>query len=309
MISSGDELILRAGDAQLGIVPSLGSALSHWRLGALDILRPGSRANRDPLRLASFVLAPFSNVIDGGGMHFRGEFFPAVPNHPAEPLPIHGDAWLASWHVDRVSDVCAETHHLHDGKQGFPFAYLVRQQIELDETMLRISLALHNADTRPMPAGLGIHPYFRRHGGTRLQAPHRGRWTRSGVTADKRFLLAGELPDETIDDCFAGWCGFAQLTWPNGARPNEAVQITIQSSAIATAVVVFSPLGADFVCVEPVSNVSDGFNAYARGTPDTGVCVLEPGTSIELTTSIRVDARYREAHGRGPCANTGFSDK
>jgi aldose 1-epimerase len=285
MVESGDELVLRVGAAQLGIVPSLGSAVDHWRLGALDILRPGRARSRDPLHLACFAMAPFSNVIDSGGLRFRGEFFPLVPNHPAEPLPIHGDAWLASWYVDHVSEVCAETHYAHEGKQGFPFAYLVRQQIQLDKAALHIRLVLRNMDTRPMPAGLGLHPYFCKNHGTRLQAQHRGRWTDSGIAADKRFLLPDELPEAGIDDCFAGWTGFAQLVGLNGG-----VQIAIQSSEVATALVVYSPAGSDFVCVEPVSNVNDGINAFARGIPDTGVRVLEPGMSMELTTLIRVEA-------------------
>ncbi len=284
MVESEDELILRVGTAQLGIVPSLGSAVDHWRLGALDILRPGRTGSRDPLHLACFAMAPFSNVVDSGGARFRGDFFALAPNHPAEPLPIHGDAWLASWYVDHVSDVCAETHYAHDGKHGFPFAYLVRQQIQLDRALLRIRLVLRNTDTRPMPAGLGLHPYFRKDIGTRLQAQHHGRWTGRGVTADERFLLPGELPEAGIDDCFVGWTGLALLTGLTGG-----VQITIQSSEVARALVVYSPARSDFVCVEPVSNVNDGINAFARGVPDTGVRVLEPGMSMELATLIRVE--------------------
>ncbi|MGA7823668.1 MAG: aldose 1-epimerase [Steroidobacteraceae bacterium] len=284
MIETGGELVLRVGAAQLGIVPSLGSALNYWRLGALDILRPGSARSRDPAHSGCFALAPFSNVIESGGLHFRGDFFPLAPNHPAEPLPIHGDAWLASWYVDQVSDARAETRYAHDGKQGFPFAYFVRQQIELGRATLRIRLVLRNADTRPMPAGLGLHPYFRKLSGTRLQAQHRGRWTGSGATPDKRFLVPGELPEAGIDECFADWKGFAELTGLAGDA-----RITIQSSPAATALVVYSPARSDFVCVEPVSNVNDGINAFARGVSDTGVRVLEPGMSMELTTLFRIE--------------------
>ena len=198
----------------------------------------------------------------------------------------HHGRWI------NVSDRCAETHYAHDGRQGFPFAYLVRQQIRLDKTMLRISLVLRNTDHRPMPAGLGIHPYFCKSAGTRLQATHRGRWTGNDVAADERFLLPGELPEAGIDDCFVGWTGFAYLT-----ELNEGMQISIQSSEVARALVVYSPARSDFVCVEPVSNVNDGINAFARGVPDTGVRVLEPGMSMELTTMIQVERPMRGSQG------------
>ncbi len=141
-----------------------------------------------------------------------------------------------------------------------------------------------------MPAGLGIHPYFFKSTGTRLRAIHRGRWTGNDVAADERFLLPGDLPEAGIDDCFVGWTGFAYLT-----ELNEGMQISIQSSEVARALVVYSPAQSDFVCVEPVSNVNDGINAFARGVPDTGVRVLEPGMSMELTTMIQVEANERLA--------------
>jgi aldose 1-epimerase len=195
--------------------------------------------------------------------------------------------------VDHVSEGCAETHYAHDGKQGFPFAYLVRQQIQLDKTMLRISLGLHNTGNRSMPAGLGIHPYFCKGADTRLQATHRGRWTGSEVAADERFMLPAEVPEAGIDDCFIGWTGIAYLT-----GLNAGTQITIHSSEVATVLVVYSPAGSDFVCVEPASNVNDGINAFARDVPDTGVRVLEPGMSMELTTVIRVESPGRGSRGQ-----------
>ena len=106
----------------------------------------------------------------------------------------------------------------------------------------------------------------------------------SAVVADLRFLSEEELPEETIDDCFVGWTQFAHLRWPQAG-----VQLWIQSSASASALVVFSPANADFVCVEPVSHVNDGINAHASGIGGTGVQMLEPKGSLELETTIRVD--------------------
>ena len=94
--------------------------------------------------------------------------FGSPPIIQSEPLPIHGDAWLGTWKVDRISNQSIESHYAHDGRTGYPFSYRVCQKIELTDSELTISLKLFNTDLRPMPAGLGIHPYFRRPAGTRL---------------------------------------------------------------------------------------------------------------------------------------------
>ncbi len=288
-MSSGEEdkrelLLLRSGNAEVGVAPMHGCALTHWKVQGLHLLRPCRTNGSDPLESACFIMAPFSNVIEGCQFKYGERFFWLAPNHPSERLPIHGDAWLGRWTVDRILHKSLESHYAHDSRKGYPFSYRVRQTIELADGELKISLKLFNTDLRPMPAGLGIHPYFRRPAGTLLCMLHSGRWTGSAVVADRRFLSEEELPKETIDDCFVGWTQFAVLRWPQAG-----VQLSIQSSASASALVVFSPANADFVCVEPVSHVNDGINAHARGIGGTGVQMLEPEGSLELKTMIRVD--------------------
>ncbi len=286
MMSQGkrEPVLLRSGRAEVGVVPLHGCALTHWRLGSLDLLRPCRTDGSDPLKSACFVMAPFSNVIENGELKYGEKTFWLTPNHPAEPLPIHGDAWLGTWNVDRISNQFIESHYAHDGRTGYPFSYRVCQKIELTNSELTISLKLFNTDVRQMPAGLGVHPYFRRPAGTRLSMLHSGRWTGSSVVADQRFLSAEELPKEAIDDCFVGWTHFAHLHWPRAQ-----VQLSIRASPAAAALIVFSPADSDFVCIEPVSNVNDGINAHARGIQGTGVEMLEPGGCLALETTIRVD--------------------
>ena len=49
---------------------------------------------------------------------------------------------------------------------------------------------------------------------------------------------------------------------------------------------VYTAPGADFLCVEPVSNVADAFNLAAAGDGRTGMRVLAPG---ERCASLRMD--------------------
>jgi aldose 1-epimerase len=72
-------------------------------------------------------MAPFSNVIENAKFKYGETFFSLAPNHPSEPLPIHGDAWLGAWTLDSISRSSIETHYVHEGSKGYPFSYRVCQ--------------------------------------------------------------------------------------------------------------------------------------------------------------------------------------
>jgi aldose 1-epimerase len=277
------ELVLNADDAQVSVLPASGGALGHWRLGNSDILRPRVAGSSDPTDFACFVMVPFSNIISGSKLRFRNEVFPLPLNHPKEPLPIHGDGWLREWSVTRATKSAAELHYDHDGAQGFPFRYGVTQSICIDGTTLSLSLQLENTDTCVIPAGLGFHPYFLRSRNARLTVGHAGLWSEDKIQPDKRFLQSDPLLDHAIDDCFAGWQRTACLTLPEHDR-----KILISASSSASALVVYAPRAANFICIEPVTHVNDGINALASGSELTGIQLLEPGRSMRLEVRFQV---------------------
>jgi len=287
---------LRAGNSELGISPRSGGVLTRWKVAGTHILRPCTGGVRDPLESACFVLAPFSNFIGGGGFSFAGRFYAQRRNHPLEPEPIHGDAWLAVWEVEKIAADTATLSYEHSAGQGFPFRYRVIQKLKLTPTKLTAQLRLTNLDRCAMPAGLGLHPYFLKPLGSKLFAPHRGRWTSEGRVTDQRFCREEKI-NPPLDVCFSGWSRAARLYWPRSRR-----YIEVSASRSACALVVYSPKASDFVCIEPVTNVNDGFNAAARGVTPTGVQVLAPTKSLRLDVIISlhpIRARRPSASGLG----------
>jgi len=281
-LEQSDELItLRTRDACLDIAPQDGGALVGWSLSGLDVLRRRPAGRIDPLTSGCFPLAPFSNLITGGGFTFQGSFHPLARNHPLEPEPIHGDAWLASWEVDTLRGNRARLSYAHHADWGFPFRYRIAQDILLQARSLRIGLQLTNVDHRAMPAGLGLHPYFLRMPGAQLQAVHQGRWEDSRVVPGSRFVVAEPIGSQSLDVCYVGWSGTAHLA-------SAALAITIDASPSARTLVVYAPESDDFVCIEPVTHVNDGFNAATDGALDTGVRTLQPGESMSLDVVISV---------------------
>ncbi len=51
--------------------------------------------------------------------------------------------------------------------------------------------------------------------------------------------------------------------------------------------VIFTPPGEDFLCVEPVSHDTDAFNRAAAGEADTGMRVLAPGEDLSVYVRFR----------------------
>jgi aldose 1-epimerase len=279
------ELTLRVGNDTVAVAPHKGGVLTHWTVAGRAILYARGPVHTDPLQSACFPLVPYSNLIAGGGFWFDRRFYPLARNHPREPEPIHGDAWLAPWEiVQRLRD-CLILAYQHDGSTGFPFRYRVLQRISLAPGRLTIVLRLSNTDSGAMPAGLGLHPYFRKPPATRLQALHGGRWVDGRLIPDEQFCSAEELGHDTIDTCFVHWNRRASLHWPA-----ERVCISLEASASACALVVYSPRDSDFLCIEPVTNVNDGFNAAANNIANTGVKTLRPGDNLELSVTLTVHA-------------------
>ncbi len=135
-----------------------------------------------------------------------------------------------------------------------------------------------------MPAGLGLHPYFVATPQARLTfgadrvwlvddgnlfdrvAPVPPRWDFGGGRA-----VAGT----GLVNGFTGWDGRAVVEWPEWRA-----RLTLTAGPSLRHLVVYTPLGADFFCVEPVSHSVDAFNLAARGVPDTGTLVLAPGETL-----------------------------
>jgi aldose 1-epimerase len=75
---------------------------------------------------------------------------------------------------------------------------------------------------------------------------------------------------------FAGWSGTAEVVWPE-----RGAHLRIEAGPPLSHLVVYTPPGQDFFCVEPVSHSVDAFNLEARGAaPDNGTTVLAPGGTM-----------------------------
>lgn len=277
---------LSHGGFEVDLCPGIGGAITGFRHRGLDLMRPASAAfleTGNPGEASCFPLVPFSNRIADASFRFRGEAYTLPRNFPPEPHAIHGQGWQHSWTVADAAARRAELTFRHV-VPGTPLDYRARQILELHDHGLEVTIDLTNVGAQPMPAGIGLHPYFARTARGTLTATLDHVWLaderkipseRMPLPAHWDFSKALRVDALALDNCFGGWDGRAAIRWPE-----TALTLGIEATPGLGHLVIYIPPDRDFFCVEPVSNANDGFNLMARGVHGTGVRVLDPAETL-----------------------------
>lgn len=284
------------GDMECLLCPDKGGSIArltfHGPDGPVEVLRPATGwalQNGSAVDMGCFPLVPFSNRIAAGRFDFDGRTVALPLNMGGCPHAIHGDGWQAPWSVAERTDSAARLVLDHGG-QGWPWRYRAVQDIALDDDGLTIVLDLTNEDDRPMPAGIGLHPYFPKPLGTRLSARVGGVWMNDAtlLPMDRAVLPEewrfpdGVVMDRTVlDNGFTGWDGHATLDWPS-----RGLRLTVTTDGPFGHLVIYAPPGEDYLCVEPVSHMTDAVNRGQEA--DAGLRVLAPGESLRGTMRLNL---------------------
>ncbi len=141
-----------------------------------------------------------------------------------------------------------------------------------------------------MPFGLGLHPWFDRTPGVRLQAPAQGMWlagpdvlpvAHGAPPADANFVQPASLPQRLVDNCFDGWSGVARIHWQD-----RGIGLQIESSPRLSYYVLYCPPLKPVFCFEPVTHPIDAFNLpepFVRA----GLAVLARGERVTMRVTFR----------------------
>lgn len=275
---------------RLTLAPELGASIVNWTLRANDhaLLRPSDQQALqacNPRRLACYPLVPWSNRISQGGFSSPDGWFALEAQSSNGPLPIHGTAWQQPWRVIELSanEACLQL----DSDQ--PFAYRAQQRFRLHQGGLHMHLQVTHLDPRAAWHGLGWHPYIPRNAHTRLQAMAQQVWQcdqarlsseLSALPQSWNFSDAQALPDEQIDNAFTGWDGTCQII-----QEDAGYQLQCRSQG-ADYFILFTPVGQDFFCFEPVSHPVNAH--HLPGQP--GLRLLRQGQTCQLSFSLQYQA-------------------
>ena len=291
---TGPLVTVEHGPYTLTVAPGFGARMVSFRHAGRDLLRPtpdSVLAKPVVYGFAGFPLMPYSGPLFGPGFSFAGVSYILDRTVREEPSATHGDSWIAPFEIRHRTGDALELEMTHEpGPGSFPFRYRGEIRYSLSENGLAILLRVRSRDHRPVPAGLGIHPYFPKPPGTRLRFGSFGVWPADapeavalGCQPLSEGLDFGDGPDVSemvVDRLYEGWDGRAELIAPDGFRT------VIEADGVLDKMQIYSAWDYPYVCVEPVSNANDGFNRMAAGVPSHGVRVLDPGRAIEGTVRI-----------------------
>ncbi len=262
----------------------MGGAIASLRHGPDDILRPMPAGGTDPLEAGCFPLVPYANRIAEGRFAFAGEAHKLRRNFGDHPHSLHGVGWQRPWQVIEAGEACAVLRLDHDGGPDWPWVFAATQEIALGAGGLTATLRIENRDTRPMPAGLGFHPYFPLHATTRLRFTAETLWLAGESLLPTEPVPADRFGDwaagaavagaSLIDNAYAGWDGRTKII--DGDR-----RLIIEAEG-ASWLHLYRPPDAGFFCVEPVSHMPDALN---RDAPMT---VLAPGAASRIAMRIQL---------------------
>jgi aldose 1-epimerase len=266
------------GALSAAIEPGVGAGLSGLTLerpdGPCEILRRAEGVGRFA-DLSMYLMAPWTNRIAGASFEFGGRRYELRPDWE-DGTAIHGDVKTREWRI-------------------------------LDRTPVSARLGLHSRDLEDAnwpwpyePAGLGFHPFFsrslRQGDDVRVKVVTAGRYpVRALIPAGRarpdevtaRLSAGGPMGDLALDDVFAGFDPPAVIAWDR-----SGVEARIECTANLGRVVVFSPRAEGamkpWLCVEPVTMVTDGFNLMSKGQSDTGVQVVAPEAWLRCRMTIAI---------------------
>jgi len=292
---------LECGDLFLDVCPQLGGSIVRWSMlrhdKLTDLLRPAPAGLENNsvcdsvLNTGCFPLVPYSGRIANAGFHFRGQYIRQPTLSQFHPHAIHGHGWLSAWQVAGESSNRVVLEYRNDpgvdtNSNHWPWLYIAQQSFSLTERTLTIDLQITNESDSSMPAGLGLHPYFPVHEGAVIKTSSTGFWlTDDDVLPTEHqqmgpghaYNQAFSPAEHSLDTVFTGWNGTARLEWPGR-------QFALDIRADADHLIIFTPPGEDYFCVEPATHAA---NSFSNEISDRQV--IDAGAQLRLSTQLTLD--------------------
>lgn len=281
-----DLVRLGAEDLLVEVLPGVGARIHRIRVGGVDILRTPddpARHVREPWFWGSYPLAPWCNRLPVGPGHAAGRAIDLPSNFP-DGTAIHGQVAEAAW-----SDDGGGRFSIRAGGDGWPWPYEVVQTLDAAGSSVELTLAVTNLGDGPMPAGLGIHPWFRDPVDVTIRAAsvHPSNLDPSPIPEPVSGELDGRTPGPLPVGVDAAWTDLddppVELRWPA-----DRLRATMTASPNARYVVAAHLAGIDATAVEPNTHAPAGLRRLALGEPG-GLELIDPGATLTMTSTLRFE--------------------
>ncbi|MEA2676035.1 MAG: aldose 1-epimerase [Chloroflexota bacterium] len=268
------------------VLPEFGARLHRLRAFGHDLLRTPSHVDAhrgDPFFWGAYNMAPWCNRVSADPTRVGRRTLRLATNF-GDGAAIHGQVYARPWQQtgERQFAVAA-------GGDDWPWPYEVTLTVHVDGGLVVISQAMRNLADEPMPAGLGLHPWFRRaaliaiHGDSVYE-------TNTNSPAEPRAVI-GQFDLRELGRMATG----LDATWSDVARP--AVELrwpeidlraTIASDSPTLHITAASPRDIDGLAVEPQTHAPQGLRRLIGGEPGA-LAWLEPGQVLGQRIEIDID--------------------
>ena len=301
--------------------PSLGFNCFRWQAvrdgRTLDLLYtdPALFGDGRPTRSGVPVLFPFPNRIRDGRFTWDGKEYHLPIDDPARKNAIHGFACRHPWRVvgqGADSSSAWVTGEFQTGRDApdclplWPTDHLIRITHRLGANVLRVEAEVVNPDGRPLPFGLGYHPYFRvpfavgaDAADCTVRVPACQTWplVESLPTGERRPIdpahdlnAPRRFADLQLDDLLTGLPSIpdnAETLCDRGAVRVGGEALRVLASPAFREVVAFTPAHRQAFCIEPYTCATDAINLQQRGV-DAGLLVLPPAGRWAAVFEVRL---------------------
>jgi len=254
------------------------------------------------------LLFPYPGRLRGTTLEYGGKTYPLEGND-GRGNAIHGFCMTRPWEVVEKTD-SRVVGRFQASKvdpeilKKWPADFILTVSYELSGTTLASSITIENPDDKPLPFGLGTHPYFRLPLGPlgkaddcRVTVPVKNYFELVDMlptgkklpAVESRGLAAGmRFADTKLDDVFtdvefSGGAVEATIVDPTNRRT-----LTVAFDSNFPHVVVYNPPHREAICIEPYTCVPDQFGMAAKGVvkaPQT----LAPGAKFTCKYEMRVE--------------------
>jgi aldose 1-epimerase len=275
----GELVRLGAGSVEVEVLPAVGARIHRLRVHGQDLLRVPDDIRRhvdDPYFWGSYPMAPWCNRIAAGRKAVAGRELDLPASFP-DGTAIHGQVSRVAW-----AQTGESTFRIQAGGDGWPWPYEVEQAFSFGGDNLSLTLRLTNLADESMPAGVGIHPWFRRPVRVAINAGavHPSNLATQGEPEPVAGRLDRRALEALPDGLDAAWTELSdppiELEWPSmggGA--------TVEVSDSVRYVVAASPAEIDAIAVEPQTHAPAGIRRLVEG--ETGaLMLLDPGETLEM---------------------------
>lgn len=304
---AGEAITLAGPNCRLEVWPFFGFNALLWQVNGKDILyrTPDFETNPVPTRNGHPILFPFPNRLRNGKFAFEGRVYQLPLNDSTGTHAIHGFTPRNAWRVletgadvanARITGEFQLSQDLPECRECWPADARIRLTYRLFDNRLRVETSIDAADSKPLPFGLGFHPYFTLGGDLatwQLRFAARALWESHDnfpagqkifKTSGLRFKKFQVIGDDVLDHLY----GDLSTKKPMVELRTTGAKLSISADASFSELLLFTPPHRQAVALEPYTCITNAANLDTQGL-DTGWRVLPPGETYTSAVDYTID--------------------